>query len=101
MAVPESEHLLAESAVTERLGQLPGWERQGEAITKTYSLKGWKSAMAFANKVADAAAAANHHPDIHIERYKTVRIVLTTHVSHGISQADIDLARTIDAIAAA
>ena len=101
MAVPESEHLLAESAVTERLRQLPGWDRQGEAITKTYTLKGWKSAMAFANRVADAAAAANHHPDIHIERYKTVRIVLTTHVSHGISQADIDLARTIDAVAAA
>jgi|SRR5205814_1584362 len=101
MAVPESEHLLAEAVVTERLGELPGWDRLGEAITKTYTLKGWKSAMAFANRVADAAAAANHHPDIHIERYKTVRIVLTTHVSHGISQADIDLARTIDAVAAA
>ena len=101
MAVPESEHLLAESAVTERLAELAGWARQGEAITKTYTLKGWRSAMAFADRVADAAAAANHHPDIHIERYKTVRIVLTTHVSHGISQADIDLAKTIDAIAAA
>jgi len=99
MAVPESEHLLAESVVTERLGQLAGWARQGEAITKTYTLKGWTSAMAFANQVADAAAAANHHPDIHIERYRTVRIVLTTHVSHGISQADIDLAKTIDAFA--
>src|SRR2546430_11374318 len=101
MAVPESEHLLAESALAERLGRLPGWDRQGEAITKTYTLKGWTSALAFANQVADAAAAANHHPDIHIERYKTVRIVLTTHVSHGISQAAIDLAKTIDAIAAA
>jgi 4a-hydroxytetrahydrobiopterin dehydratase len=99
MAVPESEHLLAESVVAERLGQLAGWKRQGEAITKTYTLKGWRSAMAFANNVADAAAAANHHPDIHVESYKTVRIVLTTHVSHGISQADIDLATTIDAIA--
>ena len=101
MTVPESEHLLAESALAERLAELAGWERQGETITKTYTLKGWRTAMAFANKVADAAAAANHHPDIHIERYKTVRIVLTTHVSHGISQADIDLAKTIDAIAAA
>ena len=38
MAVPESEHLLAESAVTERLAELAGWARQGEAITKTYTL---------------------------------------------------------------
>ena len=99
--MPESEHLLAESVVTERLGQLAGWARQGEAITKTYTLKGWTSAMAFANQVADAAAAANHHPDIHIERYKTVRIVLTTHITKGISRADIDLANAIDKIAAA
>jgi len=98
MAVPESEQRLAEPLLTELLGELEGWERQGEAITKTYTLKGFKSAMAFADRVAEAATAADHHPDIHIERYKTVRLVLTTHVTKGISQADIDLAKTIDAI---
>jgi 4a-hydroxytetrahydrobiopterin dehydratase len=98
MTVPESEHRLAEPLLTDILGELEGWERQGDAITKTYQLKGWKAAMAFANQVADAATAANHHPDVHIERYKYVRIVLTTHVSHGISQADIDLAKAIDAL---
>lgn len=99
MTVPESEHLLPEPLLTEMLGELDGWARDGEAITKTLTLKGWKSAMAFANRVSDAAIAANHHPDIHIEGYKTVRIVLTTHVVKGISQADIDLAKAIDAIA--
>jgi len=98
MAVPESEQRLAEPLLTELLGELEGWERQSEAITKTYTLKGFKSAMAFADRVAEAATAADHHPDIHIERYKTVRLVLTTHVTKGISQADIDLAKTIDAI---
>lgn len=99
MTVPESEHLLPEPLLTEMLGELDGWARDGEAITKTFTLKGWKSAMAFANRVSDAAIAANHHPDIHIEGYKTVRIVLTTHVVKGLSQADIDLAKAIDAIA--
>jgi len=99
MAVPESEHLLAEPLLTDLLGKLDGWQRDGEVITKTFILKGFKSAVAFGNRVAEAATAANHHPDIHIERYKTVRIVLTTHVSHGISQADIDLATAIDALA--
>jgi 4a-hydroxytetrahydrobiopterin dehydratase len=87
--------------LTDILGELDGWERQGEAITKTYTLKGWKSSLAFANRVADAAAAADHHPDIHIERYKYVRIVLTTHITKGISQADVDLAKAIDRIASA
>src|ERR1700716_3870472 len=99
MAVPESEQLLAEPLLSELL-ELDGWQRDGRTITKTFTLKGWKSAMAFANRVAEAATAANHHPDIHIERYKTVRIVLTTHVTPGISQADIDLAMQIDRIAA-
>ena len=101
MAVPQSEHRLPEPLLTDILGELDGWERQGEAITKTFTLKGWKSAMAFANKVAEAATAADHHPDIHIERYKYVRIVLTTHITKGISRADIDLANAIDKIAAA
>ena len=100
MAVPQSEHRLPEPLLTDILGELDGWERQGEAIAKTYTLKGWKSAMAFANRVADAAIAADHHPDIHIEGYKHVRIVLTTHITKGISQADIDLAKAIDALAA-
>ena len=98
--MPESEHLVPEPRLTELLGELDGWEREGPAITKTFTLKGWKGAMAFANQVAEAATSANHHPDIHIERYKTVRIVLTTHVTKGISRADIGLAKAIDMIGA-
>jgi 4a-hydroxytetrahydrobiopterin dehydratase len=91
--------VLPEPLLTKSLGEIDGWRRDGQAITKTFTLKGWTSAMASANRVAEAATAADHHPDIHIERYKTVRIVLTTHITKGISQADIDLARAIDAIA--
>ena len=98
MRIPPSEHRLEEPLLTDILGELDDWERQGEAITKTFTLRGFKSAMAFANRVAEAATAADHHPDIHLERYKTVRIVLTTHVSHGISQADVDLAKAIDTL---
>lgn len=99
MTVPESERLLPEPLLTELLGELDGWQRDGQAITKTFTLKGWKSAIAFADRVAEVAVAADHHPDIHIERYKHVRIVLTTHITKGISQADIDVATQIDKIA--
>ena len=96
--MPESEQLVPEPLLTKSLNELDGWGREGQAITKTFTLKGWKTAMAFANRVAEAAAAADHHPDIHIERYKHVRIVLTTHITKGISQADLDLAKAIDMI---
>ena len=96
--IPESERRLEEPLLTELLAGLEGWRREGQTITKTYVLVGFKSAMAFAVRVAEAATAANHHPDIHVERYRQVRIVLTTHATGGISRADIDLARAIDGL---
>ncbi|MGH2499364.1 MAG: 4a-hydroxytetrahydrobiopterin dehydratase [Candidatus Limnocylindria bacterium] len=96
----ERERRLTEPLLTELVASLAEWARDGEALTKTFTFKGFKGAMAFANRAAEAANAAGHHPDIHIERYRDVRIVLTTHASGGISQADIDLANAIDAAAA-
>ena len=98
MAVPENETRLDEAALASLLTPGTGWTRDGEALTKTFTFKGFKGAMAFVNRVAEAATAANHHPDIHLEAYKTVRIVLTTHIAHGLTDADIQLARTIDAL---
>lgn len=98
MAQPENETRLDEAALAELLAA-GAWRREGNAITRTFTLKGFKSAIAFANRVAEAANAANHHPDIHVERYKNVRIVLTTHATGGISDADIALARRIEALA--
>ena len=98
MALPENETRLDEAALA-RLLDAGAWRREGNAITRTFTLKGFKSAMSFANRIAEAANEVNHHPDIHIESYRTVRIVLTTHATHGISDADVDLARRIDKLA--
>jgi len=96
MPVPENETHLDEAALASLLASGTGWTREGNTIAKTYTFKGFKGAMAFVNRVAEAASAANHHPDIHLEAYKTVRIVLTTHIAHGLTDADVDLAKKID-----
>ena len=98
MALPENETRLDEAALKALL-DAGAWRREGNAITRTFTFKGFKGARAFANRVAEAANAANHHPDIHIENYRTVRIVLTTHATGGISDADIELALAIDGFA--
>jgi 4a-hydroxytetrahydrobiopterin dehydratase len=95
MAPPENETRLDEAGLA-RLLDAGAWRREGNAITRTFTFKGFKGAMAFANRVAEAATAANHHPDIHVERYRLVRIVLMTHLTNGISDADIELARRIE-----
>ena len=97
MRVPENETRLDESALASLLESGAGWRRDGAVLTKTFTFKGFKGAMAFANRVAEAANTANHHPDIHVEGYKHVRIVLTTHATGGISDADLELARAVDA----
>jgi 4a-hydroxytetrahydrobiopterin dehydratase len=95
MAPSEKETRLDESALA-RLLEEGTWRREGNALTRTFTFKGFKGAMAFVDRVADAANTANHHPDIHLERYRNVRIVLTTHATGGISDADVELARQVE-----
>jgi 4a-hydroxytetrahydrobiopterin dehydratase len=82
---------------TERLTDLPGWSRDGEAITKTYKLRDFTSAMAFVNDVADIAESANHHPDIDI-RWNRVRLTLSTHSAGRLTELDLDVADRIERV---
>ena len=96
MAVPENETRLDGAALASLLALGAGWTREGNTLTKIFTFKGFKGAVAFVNRVAEAANAANHHPDIHLEAYKKVRVVLTTHIAHGLTDADVALAKQID-----
>jgi 4a-hydroxytetrahydrobiopterin dehydratase len=55
--------------------------------------------MHFVNRVADAAEAANHHPDILVHGWNQARLTLTNHSQGGLTEPDFDLAKTIDALA--
>lgn len=90
--------LLEEAEIAARLDQLSGWERQGDAIAKTFMCRDFVAAVAFVNRVADAAEDANHHPDIDI-RYNKVAFGLTTHSAGGLTQQDFDLATGIESLA--
>ncbi len=96
MPPPENETRLDEAGLASLLASGAGWTREGGSLTKTFTFKGFKAAIAFVNRVAEAANAANHHPDIHLEGYKRVRIVLTTHIAHGLTDADVALAKQVD-----
>ena len=73
---------------------VPGWESNGKEIIRTYKFKDFAEAMAFVNKVAGLAEAADHHPDINI-RYNKVRLTLSTHSAGGLTEKDFALARQI------
>lgn len=90
---------LTEEEIGAALGRLPGWERDRNAIRKTYVFDGFPLALEFVNAVADEAEAANHHPDIDI-RWNKVTMYLTTHSAGGLTQKDVDLAVRIEAVLA-
>ena len=90
---------LSDSEIEERLAG-GDWRREGDAIVLDVELDGFKAAMALANRVADAANDANHHPDILVHDYKHVRLTLSTHSAGGITEHDLDLAQTIDGLTA-
>ena len=73
------------------------WRREGETIVRDFELADFVAAMALVNRVADAAEAANHHPDILVHGWNNVRLTLSTHSAGGLTEADFALAaRTID-----
>jgi len=87
---------LTENEIKTLLPRVPGWERRGTEIRRTWSFPDFRAAMAFVNRVADLAEAANHHPDIDV-RYSKVTLVLSTHDAGGLTARDFELAEKIGA----
>ncbi len=90
--------VLTADQVDSRLRSLSAWTRRADEIRKEFKFGDFKQAMAFVNRVAEAANAADHHPDIDI-RYNKVTMTLSTHSEGGITDKDIDMASKIDAAA--
>ena len=55
------------------------WREDDGQLVKDLKFGNFAEAMAFLNTVADAAEAANHHPDILIHGWNNVRLSLFTH----------------------
>ena len=91
---------LSGEAVTRELAGLHGWSREGEAIVKTFERGGFDGSIAFVNAIAEAANAADHHPDLAIA-WNRVTVTLSSHDAGGITGRDVRLARRIDAISSA
>jgi 4a-hydroxytetrahydrobiopterin dehydratase len=90
---------LTDAELQSALPSLHGWTKNGIAIERKYEFKDFVEAMEFVNKIADAAEAAGHHPDIHIV-YNKVTLQLTSHDSGGVTQRDIKMAGRINEIVA-
>lgn len=89
---------LSESQIQASLAAVPEWSEVSGAIQRTYQFPSFKAAIAFVNKVAEAAEAADHHPDILI-RYNKVTLTYSTHDAGGITSKDFKGAEMADSLA--
>jgi 4a-hydroxytetrahydrobiopterin dehydratase len=89
--------LLSDIEIQRELNALTGWSRKGDALVKSFEFKTFADAMAWVNRVAAAAEASNHHPDLDI-RFRQVNALLSTHDAGGITALDLSLARAMDTL---
>ena len=89
---------LSRAEAEQRIKGLSGWSLEGDAIKKQYTFKNFPEAIAFVNRLAPEAEAADHHPDILIN-YKRVTLTYSTHSEGGLTTKDFDGAATADRLA--
>ena len=86
---------LTDAEISAGLAKLSGWSRNGDTIEKAFTFKAFQDGIRFVDRVAVAADAADHHPDIDI-RYTTVKMSLSTHSAGGLTKNDLALAGEIE-----
>ena len=91
---------LSRDAVLKRMESLPGWEVnfEEERLVRSWKMRDFATAMQFLNQVAEIAEQLGHHPDLHLERYRHVRIEIWTHAVGGLTEKDFLLASHINGL---
>jgi 4a-hydroxytetrahydrobiopterin dehydratase len=91
---------LSDEEIDQRLAGLDGWEREGDAIERTFKLDDFKGSVDFVNRLTPEAEGMNHHPDLAIS-WNEVTVTITTHSEGGLTENDFELARRIATLAPA
>jgi len=89
---------LTESEIQDRLRNLPGWQTNGEEISREFVFKDFAEAFGFMASAAVAAEKMGHHPDWS-NVYNKVHVHLATHDAGGLTALDFDLAALMDKLA--
>ena len=82
---------------------LPAWSKapgERDALARRYRFADFNTAFAFMTRVALKAETMDHHPEWS-NVYNRVEVLLTTHDADGVTGLDVELARFMDAAAAA
>jgi 4a-hydroxytetrahydrobiopterin dehydratase len=82
------------------LDGLDDWRYMLGGIRACFRAGSFAAAAELAVRIAHAADAADHHPDVDLRYPDRVMVSLTTHDVSGLTTTDVELARTLSSIAA-
>ena len=83
--------------IKEYLPAVPNWLLAGDNLVQEFVFKDFKGSIKFINKVAALAEKEGHHPDLACT-YNKVRLQLTTHAAHGLTENDFIMAAKINTL---
>jgi len=89
--------LLTETQISNELGTVPRWTRDGDSIVTVTERADFRDALLYLGAVAYLAETAGHHPDITIN-WNKVTLTLSTHSAGGLTENDFALARQISSL---
>ncbi len=94
---------LSEAEVEEKLKEMaPAWkikknEKGIPYIERVKHAHSFMEGIDFVHQVAELAEENNHHPDIFIQ-YKRISVRYWTHTASGVTLADAQMAKKVDAL---
>jgi 4a-hydroxytetrahydrobiopterin dehydratase len=89
---------LESEEIDAKLGELDGWEHDGDAITKTFDRGDFVGSVKLVDAIVEPAEEMGHHPDLAIS-WSEVKVTITTHSEGGLTADDFELAAKIDELA--
>jgi len=89
--------LLEDAEIEAKLAGLPGWERSGDAIVKTFTHGDFVGSVRFVESLVEPAEAMGHHPDLEVS-WDKVTVTISTHSEGGLTAADFELAAKVDSL---
>jgi 4a-hydroxytetrahydrobiopterin dehydratase len=90
---------LTPQELEQALTSLPGWRAEDGRLVTSVECPDFAAAVALVLRVAFHAEKADHHPDEMNIMWRTVHFALVTHSAKGVTVKDLELARTIQAMA--
>jgi 4a-hydroxytetrahydrobiopterin dehydratase len=91
---------LDRAGIEKLLPQIPDWllSKDGKRLSRNWRVLDFMTGLEFFQRIGDVAEREDHHPDLHLENYRDVKVELWTHAAGGLTENDFIMAAKIDAL---